>query len=196
MLDGWLEDHVRLSKAETTYHSYVNIVKGIPAWFKKMESKEVTTARTVMTTGNYAAVMLIAYTGMRAREVTALRWSDVDFERKRIMVMRTAIETAGGYSFSQMKGKKVSVITIPDVAIEELVRIRREQKYDQVRLGWRNEEDLICTGVTCAYLWHSGLRRRYHLTLESAGLPSITLHGLRHTHATLLLEVGTHAKVI
>lgn len=95
-----------------------------------------------------------------------------------------------------MKGKKVRVITIPDVAIEELVRIRREQKYDQVRLGWRNEEDLICTGVTGAYLWHSGLRRRYHLTLESAGLPSITLHGLRHTHATLLLEVGTHAKVI
>lgn len=59
-----------------------------------------------MTTGNYAAVMLIAYTGMRAREVTALRWSDVDFERKRIMVMRTAIETAGGYSFSQNEGKE------------------------------------------------------------------------------------------
>lgn len=270
MLDVWLEDHVRLSKAETTYHSYVNIVKGIPAWFKKMQSKEVTpahaqrllvdwdkkglkastinsrraimvglftwakrmgftnhasnpfsevaklkegvkdmttlsaqqlseyltTARTVMTTGNYAAVMLIAYTGMRAREATALRWSDVDFERKRIMVMRTAIETAGGHSFSQTKGKKVRVITIPDVAIEELKRIRREQKYDQVRLGWRNDEDLICTGVTGAYLWHSGLRRRHHLTLDSAGLPSITLHGLRHTHATLLLEVGTHAKVI
>jgi len=270
MLEVWLEDHVRLSKAETTYHSYVNIVKGIPAWFKKMQSKEVTpahaqrllvdwdkkglkastinsrraimvglftwakrmgftnhasnlfsevaklkegvkdmatlsaqqlseyltTARTVMTTGYYAAVMLIAYTGMRAREATALRWSDVDFERKRIMVMRTAIETAGGHSFAQTKGKKVRVITIPDVAIEELKRIRREQKYDQVRLGWRNEEDLICTGVTGAYLWHSGLRRRHHLTLESAGLPSVTLHGLRHTHATLLLEVGTHAKVI
>lgn len=228
MLEVWLEDHVRLSKAETTYRSYVNIVKGIPAWFKKMQSKEVTpahaqrllvdwdkkglkastinsrraimvglftwakrmgftnhasnlfsevaklkegvkdmatlsaqqlseyltTARTVMTTGYYAAVMLIAYTGMRAREATALRWSDVDFERKRIMVMRTAIETAGGHSFAQTKGKKVRVITIPDVVIEELKRIRREQKYDQVRLGWRNEEDLICMGVTGAYLWH------------------------------------------
>ncbi len=266
----WLEDHVRLSKAETTYHSYLNIVKGIPAWFKALQSKEVNpahaqrllvewdkkglkastinsrraimvglfswakrmeftdqllnpfsqvaklsegvkdmktltanelseylnVAKTVMTTGNYAAVMLISYTGMRAREATALRWSDIDFERKRIMVMRTAIETTGGYSFAQTKGKKVRVITIPDIVIEQLHQVRREQKYDQVRLGWRNVEDLVCTGVTGAYLWHSGLRRRHHLTLESADLPAVTLHGLRHTHATLLLEIGTHAKVI
>nr|WP_282104361.1 tyrosine-type recombinase/integrase [Exiguobacterium sp. 17-1] len=34
------------------------------------------------------------------------------------------------------------------------------------------------------------------MTLASAELPPVTLHGLRHTHATLLLEVGTHAKVI
>lgn len=266
----WLEEHVRLSKAKTTYHSYENIVKGIPLWFKRLQSKEVTpahaqrllvewdkkrlkastinsrraimvglfswakrmgftdhalnpfsqvaklkegvkdmatlsasqlseyltVAKSVMTTGNYAAVMLISYTGMRARETTALRWSDIDFERKRIMVMRTAIETTGGYSFAQTKGKKVRVITIPDIVIEELVRIQREQKYDQVRLGWRNTENLVCTGVTGAYLWHSGLRRRHHLTLASAELPAVTLHGLRHTHATLLLEVGTHAKVI
>lgn len=76
------------------------------------------------------------------------------------------------------------------------MRIQREQKYDQVRLGWRNTEDLVCTGVTGAYLWHSGLRRRHHLTLASAELPPFTLHELRHTHATLLLEVSTHAKVI
>ncbi|WP_282354672.1 tyrosine-type recombinase/integrase [Exiguobacterium antarcticum] len=51
--------------------------------------------------------------------------------------------------------------------------------------------------MTGAYLWHSGLRRRrHHLTLESADLPAVTLHGLRHTHATLLLEIGAHAKVI
>jgi len=55
---------------------------------------------------------------MRARETTALRWSDVDFERKRITVMRTAIETAGGHSFSQTKGKNVRVITISDIVIE------------------------------------------------------------------------------
>lgn len=89
-------------------------------------SEYLKVAKTVMTTGNYAAVMLISFKGMRARETTALRWSDVDFERKRIIVMRTAIETAGGHSFSQTKGKKVRVITIPDIVIEELICIQRE----------------------------------------------------------------------
>ncbi|WP_214721310.1 hypothetical protein [Exiguobacterium sp. s192] len=40
----WLEEHVRLSKAETTYHSYHNIVKRIPLSFKNIQSKEVTPA--------------------------------------------------------------------------------------------------------------------------------------------------------
>jgi len=32
--------------------------------------------------------------------------------------------------------------------------------------------------------------------LASAGLPKLTLHGLRHTHATILLEQGVNPKVI
>lgn len=40
----WLKDHVRLSKAKTTYHSYQNIIKGIQLWFKRLQSKEVTPA--------------------------------------------------------------------------------------------------------------------------------------------------------
>jgi len=100
------------------------------------------TARDVMTTGNYAAIMLISYAGLRAREATALRWSDVDFDRMVIMVKRTAIEVKGGYSFSNTKGKKVRVVTISKHVAEELRRIRVEQRYDSLRMGWRNEEDL------------------------------------------------------
>ncbi|WP_290779496.1 tyrosine-type recombinase/integrase [Exiguobacterium sp. UBA5002] len=63
-------------------------------------------------------------------------------------------------------------------------------------MGWRNDEDLICLSVSGAYLWHSGLRRRHIETIKAAELPKITLHGLRHTHASLLMEMGVHAKVI
>ncbi|AHA31282.1 site-specific integrase [Exiguobacterium sp. MH3] len=269
LIELWLEDHVRLTKATTTYHSYRSIVRQIPDWFMKLKvdrveaihaqrlladwhrdqikastvnsrraifvgmfswairmnnyrgsnpfsavtklneglkemqtysaeqlSRYLRTARDVMTTGNYAAVMLISYTGLRAREATALRWSDVDFERMVIMVKRTAIEVKGGYSFSNTKGKKVRVVTISPHVAEELRRIRVEQRYDSLRMGWRNEEDLVCLGVSGAYLWHSGLRRRHIETFKTAALPKITLHGLRHTHASLLMEIGVHAKVI
>ena len=58
------------------------------------------------------------------------------------------------------------------------------------------DEDLIRLGVSGAYLWHSGLRRRHIETIKAARLPKITLHGLRHTPASLLMEMGVHAKVI
>lgn len=74
--------------------------------------------------------------------------------------------------------------------------VRVEQRYDSLRMGWRNEEDLVCLDVSCAYLWHSGLRRRHIETFKTATLPKITLHGLHHTHTSLLMEISVHAKVI
>ena len=31
---------------------------------------------------------------------------------------------------------------------------------------------------------------------DAAGLPKLTIHGLRHTHATILLEQGVNPKVV
>lgn len=154
------------------------------------------TADETMANGYRTVVYLIAYTGMRAREATALRWSDIDFERKQLTVARTAIEVKGGYSFERTKGKKVRVITIPHQLIGFLEKSRLRQKHDMVKFGWRNDDDLVCLGLKGAYVWHSGLRRRHALTLKAADLPAVTLHDLRHTHATLLIKAGVHAKVI
>lgn len=87
-------------------------------------------------------------------------------------------------------------MTISAHFAEELRRIRVKQRYDSIRMGWRNDEDLICLGVSSAYLWNSGLRRRHIETIKAAELPKITLHGLRNTHASLLMEMGVHVKVI
>lgn len=35
-----------------------------------------------------------------------------------------------------------------------------------------------------------------HKLIVKAGLPHLTLHGLRHCHAALLLSAGVHAKVV
>lgn len=154
------------------------------------------TCEVTMANGYRTAIWLIAYTGMRAREATALRWSDIDFHRKQITVARTAIEVKGGYSFEQTKGKKVRVVTISDELVRYLEKSRLRQKYDMMKFGWRNDDDLVCLGIKGAYVWYSGLRRRHAITLKTAELPDVTMHGLRHTHATLLMKAGVHAKVI
>lgn len=37
---------------------------------------------------------------------------------------------------------------------------------------------------------------RFHLALDRTGLPSVRLHDLRHTAATLMLTAGIHPKVV
>ena len=38
--------------------------------------------------------------------------------------------------------------------------------------------------------------RAFKKVLATAGLPKLTIHGLRHTHATILLEQGVNPKVV
>jgi integrase len=45
-------------------------------------------------------------------------------------------------------------------------------------------------------LLENNLNRDFNALLKRAGLPSIRFHDLRHTHATLLLALGTNAKVM
>jgi len=40
------------------------------------------------------------------------------------------------------------------------------------------------------------LRRNFKLLTKKAGLPEITIHALRHTHATMLLQQGVHPKIV
>lgn len=84
-------------------------------------------------------------------------------------------------------------LTISAYLAEELRRIRIEQWYESMRMGWRNDEDLICIGVSCAYLWHSSLQSRHIEKIKATELSKITLDSLRHTHASLLIEMGIHA---
>lgn len=38
--------------------------------------------------------------------------------------------------------------------------------------------------------------KRFVVLVKRSGLPRISLHGLRHTHATLALQAGVHPKVV
>ncbi|MGH8901312.1 MAG: tyrosine-type recombinase/integrase [Egibacteraceae bacterium] len=38
--------------------------------------------------------------------------------------------------------------------------------------------------------------KRFARLCRDTGLPTLTLHGLRHTHATMLLQAGVHPKVV
>ncbi|WP_068171301.1 tyrosine-type recombinase/integrase [Rothia sp. ND6WE1A] len=60
----------------------------------------------------YALYWLAAYTGMRRGEIVALRWSDVDFEKKLIRVHRSVTLTdAGQVEVTAKSGKNVLLLS-------------------------------------------------------------------------------------
>lgn len=139
---------------------------------------------------------LLLGTGMRLGEALALRWEDIDGNE--LQVRRTLVQVAtGGIYFDTPKTKKSRrTIDLPGYVLEALRRHRVEQARHRLQLGEEYEDqDLIFAGAFGAPVHTSCLRKDYFLPLlEEAGLPSIRIHDLRHTHASLLLAANVPVK--
>ncbi len=61
--------------------------------------------------------------------------------------------------------------------------------------GWR-DHDLIFTKVTGEPLHPERFSREFDRAVQRHEIPRLTLHGLRHTWASLALQAGVHPKVV
>ncbi|MCM3397253.1 MULTISPECIES: site-specific integrase [Oceanobacillus] len=58
------------------------------------------------------------------------------------------------------------------------------------------EMDLVCATSTGGFIKPTYLRTVFNRIIERSKIKKISFHGLRHTHATLLLQAGVHPKVV
>jgi integrase len=136
-------------------------------------------------------------TGLRRGELVALRWEDVDLETGQLAVRRNRVMVGYAVSEGTPKGDRARTIDL-DPGTVAMLRSHRTAQLEE-RMAWGgawadtglvfNREDgtaLHPQTVT----WH--LRRLSRM----AGVPTIRVHDLRHTHATLGLAAGVPAKVM
>jgi integrase len=140
--------------------------------------------RTLYTTAIHA--------GLRRGELLALRWSDIDFSAGRIHVTRgrQRVKTATGYAVvdgpTKSRAGRRTVDMFPDLR-EALLALPAGDDPDQ---------DYVFRSQHGGPLDPDNLKRRFKRDLALAGLPSIRLHDLRHTHASLLIASGAHPKLV
>jgi integrase len=143
--------------------------------------------------------MLAIYTGMRKGEILALRWQDCDLDKKIIRVRQTLYKRkGGGYLFNEPKtaGSKRS-IAIPETLVSLLLQQKKKQAEHKLLWGQAYQDyDLVMCYTTGKPLDYKDLNRDLKYITEQTGLPKIRFHDFRHTHATLLLELGENPKVI
>jgi integrase len=142
----------------------------------------------------YPAVIVALYTGVRRGELLALTWADVDLDGK-VLRMRRALEETAAYGI-RIKEPKTSAgrrdISLPDVVVRVLHDHRRQQREARLALGLGRPPDdaLVFPGCDGGHQSPQVFSRRWGRTVARLGLPDVTWHALRHTHASMLIAAG------
>jgi integrase len=134
-------------------------------------------ARASATDQDAALFRVAAFTGLRLGELRALRWQDVDFEKRLVHVRRNFTHGAEG----EPKSGRVRSIPLIDQAAAALDGLSRRELFT-------GAGDLVFVDELGGHLNDWQLRNRFHEALENAGLPRLRLHDLRHTFGTLAVQ--------
>jgi integrase len=133
-------------------------------------------------------------TGMRRNEILGLRWRDLDFDGARLTVAQALEQTkAHGIRVKAPKTKHGRrTISLPAHAVTELRAHWREQQEQRLALGLGRATADAPVFATHDGKWMSpgGVTRAWIRQMESLGMSDVTLHSLRHTHASMLIKGG------
>ena len=178
--------HGILKRAQRVYGLAANAAAGVerqPARrsgdFDVLSAAEVEALiRAASSSQDAALFATAAYAGLRLGELRALRWHDLDFEKRLIHVRRSYVERAED---APKSGRVRSVPMIDQVAkvLDELSR----------REWFVGENDLVFCNDVGDHFDDSALRRRFYSARSAAGLKRIRFHDLRHTFGTLAVQV-------
>lgn len=137
-------------------------------------------------------VKLAGGLGLRREELCGLRWCSVDFEQRLIHIREA--RTAAGAAIIQKETKNRSstrTLYMTDEFDALLRREYRRQAEDRLRLGehWPDTGLVLVDREGQPYS-PNNISEAFHRFILKKGLPEITLHGLRHTFATVASAQG------
>ncbi len=143
---------------------------------------------------------LAASTGLRRGELVGLRWTDVDLKAGTLRVARSVgRDEAGGWTAAETKSvRSRRMLPLPSMARNAFDRQRKRQAALKLAAGtaWQDRDALVFTDAVGRPLLPEYVSHAFAKARTVAGLPTATLHQLRHTAATLLLAEGVPLAVI
>jgi integrase len=141
----------------------------------------------------YPVAVIGLATGMRRGEIVALRWGNIDLDRGKVKVERSLEQTNGGLAFKSPKTKAGRrEIPIPPSIVAELRAHLKAQGEARLALGLgrAGAEDLTFPRANGAAWPPDSLTSEWARAVRVMKLPDVTLHALRHTHASQLIASG------
>ena len=124
--------------------------------------------------------------GIREGELLALTVNDFDFENQKVDINKTYYVLNGEeYVTSPKTRKSIRTISVPKFLCDEM------KDYLKMIYNPKNDSSLRIFPLT-----KSGLNRKIKAGAKEMNLPEIRVHDLRHSHCSLLIEMGYSAVAI
>ncbi len=146
-----------------------------------------------------AMVQLLLYTGLRRAELLGLEWRDIDFLNGCIHIRRNSLYVAdkGIFEGSTKNESSNRVINLPENAVQLLKEYRRYQEsiIQEMGTAWQGTGRLFTTRDGKP-MHPDTLSGWFHEFVKRKGLPGVSVHSLRHTHATLMIAAGVNIKTV
>lgn len=148
----------------------------------------------------YVAIVTLAFTGIRRSELLGLKWKDIDFDLKTIIVERayTNQSTKSGqpakYELTPTKTEKSKrIIPMAQLVAEALLQRKRELQILRLKSGNSafNPDDMVFVTEAGVLINGSQFTQKFQSILKKYGLRKIRVHDLRHTFASQSLKAGT-----
>lgn len=147
-------------------------------------------------------IMFDLLSGLRRAELLGLRWRDVDLDSGVVTINQTSNYVAGSgvYVGTPKSQDSIRALRVSRTAILLLLEYRQWQDGMRAQVGdaWEGtpEDDRIFTNEVGRPLFPTSLTQWMRKFVQRTGLPSSSVHSLRHTYASLLIADGTPLVVV
>lgn len=132
----------------------------------------------------YVAFLVLYYTGMRIGELEALTAADLDLSANTVTIDKTYHLIGGEGVVTSPKTQKANrTITMPGFLTERI-------KAHESRIYGLTPSTRLFTAS------HSSYARQLETHIKKADVKRIRLHDIRHSHASLLIEMGFSALLV